>query len=54
MHTDNNFAILLSNTQTIPGRNIVGFYGIVSGNTVRAEHVGRDIMASLKNIVGGS
>ena len=45
--------ILVTNTDTIPGRTIVEFYGVVSGNTVRAKHVGRDIMASLKNIVGG-
>lgn len=43
----------ISNTETIPGRSIVEFYGVVSGNTVRAKHVGRDIMAGLKNIVGG-
>ncbi|MBT8092624.1 MAG: YbjQ family protein [Gammaproteobacteria bacterium] len=43
----------LSNTETIPGRTIVEFYGVVTGNTVRAKHVGRDIMAGLKNIVGG-
>jgi len=32
---------------------IVQFYGVVTGSTVRAKHIGRDIMASLKNIVGG-
>ena len=42
-----------SNTETIPGRRIVQFYGVVSGSTVRAKHIGRDLMASLKNIVGG-
>jgi uncharacterized protein YbjQ (UPF0145 family) len=46
-------AIIISNTETIPGRRIVEFYGVVTGNTVRAKHVGRDIMAGLKNIVGG-
>ena len=45
--------ITLSNTETIPGRRIVEFYGVVTGNTVRAKHIGRDIMAGLKNIVGG-
>jgi uncharacterized protein YbjQ (UPF0145 family) len=40
----------ISNTENIPGRRIVEFYGIVTGNTV---HIGRDIMAGLKNIVGG-
>lgn len=43
----------ISNTETIPGRSIVQFYGVVTGNTVRAKHIGRDIMAGLKNIVGG-
>ncbi len=45
--------ILMSNTETIPGKTIVEFYGVVSGNTVRAKHVGRDIMAGFKNLVGG-
>ncbi|MEO1170987.1 MAG: YbjQ family protein [Myxococcota bacterium] len=45
--------MLVSNTETIPGRTIVEFYGVVTGSTVRAKHVGRDIMASFKNIVGG-
>ena len=45
--------ILLSNVETIPGRRIVEFYGVVSGSTVRAKHVGKDILAGLKNIVGG-
>ncbi len=46
-------AMAISNTESIPGRKIVEFYGVVTGNTVRAKHVGRDIMAGLKNIVGG-
>ena len=45
--------MILSNLETVPGRNIVEFKGLVQGNTVRAKHVGRDIMAGLKNIVGG-
>jgi len=44
---------ILSNIETVPGRNIVAWKGLVQGNTVRAKHVGRDIMAGLKNIVGG-
>jgi uncharacterized protein YbjQ (UPF0145 family) len=43
----------LTNIESIPGKRIVEHYGLVAGNTVRAKHVGRDIMASLKNIVGG-
>jgi uncharacterized protein YbjQ (UPF0145 family) len=31
----------------------VEHYGLVSGSTIRAKHVGRDLMASLKNLVGG-
>jgi uncharacterized protein YbjQ (UPF0145 family) len=45
--------LLLSNTETIPGKRIVHFYGVVTGSTVRAKHLGRDIMAGLKNLVGG-
>ena len=43
----------LSNIETIPGYTIREFYGVVSGSTVRAKHVGRDLMAGLKNLVGG-
>ena len=42
-----------SNTEMVPGKQIVQFYGVVTGSTVRAKHIGRDIMASLKNLVGG-
>ncbi len=45
--------LILSNTEEVPGRRIVEFYGVVTGSTVRAKHIGRDIMAGLKNIVGG-
>ncbi|MBL4853449.1 MAG: YbjQ family protein [Robiginitomaculum sp.] len=45
--------IEITNLETLPGRTIVKHLGMVQGNTVRAKHVGRDIMAGLKNIVGG-
>ncbi len=45
--------MILSNIEEIPGRNIREFYGVVTGSTVRAKHIGRDFMASLKNLVGG-
>jgi uncharacterized protein YbjQ (UPF0145 family) len=45
--------MILSNVETVPGKTIVEFYGVVSGNTVRAKHLGKDIMAGFKNIVGG-
>jgi uncharacterized protein YbjQ (UPF0145 family) len=43
----------LSNTETVPGKTVVQFLGLVQGSTVRAKHIGRDLMAGLKNIVGG-
>lgn len=45
--------IMLTNIQFIPGRTIVEHYGLVAGSTIRAKHIGRDIMASLKNLIGG-
>jgi len=45
--------MLMSNLETVPGYRIVKHLGVVCGNTIRAKHVGRDIMAGLKNIVGG-
>lgn len=45
--------MITTNLETVPGETIVEHFGIVSGSTVRAKHVGRDIMAGLKNIVGG-
>ncbi len=45
--------MILSNTENVPGKKILEFYGVVTGSTVRAKHIGRDIMAGFKNIVGG-
>ena len=53
MQMSSTFPIAISNTESIPGKQIVEFYGVVTGNTVRAKHIGRDIIAGLKNIVGG-
>lgn len=41
------------NTEFIPGKKIVKVCGLVQGSTVRAKHIGRDIAAGLKNLVGG-
>ena len=46
-------AMILTNIETVPGARIAEHFGLVSGSTIRAKHVGRDIMASLKNLVGG-
>jgi uncharacterized protein YbjQ (UPF0145 family) len=45
--------MIITNIETVPGKKIIEHYGLVTGSTVRAKHVGRDLMASLKNIVGG-
>ncbi|MBY6095441.1 YbjQ family protein [Ferrimonas balearica] len=45
--------MIITNIETIPGKTITQHLGLVQGNTVRAKHVGRDLMAGLKNIVGG-
>lgn len=45
--------MIITTTDTIEGRKIVKTLGLAKGNTIRARHVGNDIMAGLKNIVGG-
>ena len=45
--------MIITNIETVPGKEIVVHFGLVAGNTIRAKHIGRDLMASLKNIVGG-
>lgn len=45
--------MLVVNTETIPGHEIREVKGLVQGNTIRAKHLGRDLAASLKNLVGG-
>jgi uncharacterized protein YbjQ (UPF0145 family) len=43
----------LVNTDSIPGKKIKKNLGLVKGNTIRARHFGRDIMAGFRNFVGG-
>lgn len=45
--------MILVTTEQVPGRHIEKSLGVVRGNTVRAKHIGRDIVASLRNLVGG-
>ena len=45
--------MLLSTTDTIAGKKIVKQLGLAKGNTIRARHIGRDIVAVLRHIVGG-
>ncbi len=45
--------MLLSTTETIHGKKIIKHLGLVRGNTIRARHIGRDIMAIIRHIIGG-
>lgn len=45
--------MIVSTTGTVAGKKVVRTLGLVRGNTIRARHVGRDIMAGLRNLVGG-
>ncbi|MEM9726781.1 MAG: YbjQ family protein [Pseudomonadota bacterium] len=45
--------MLVTTTETVAGREIVESLGLARGSVVRAKHIGSDIVASLRNIVGG-
>jgi len=45
--------MIITNTESIPGKKVVKILGIVKGTTVRSKHVGKDIAAGLKSLVGG-
>ena len=45
--------MLITTSDDVPGREIAETLGLVTANTVRARHVGRDILAGLKTITGG-
>ena len=45
--------MILTTTESIKGKKIVRTLGLAKGNTIRARHIGRDILALLRNIVGG-
>ncbi len=46
-------SIIVITAETLPGREIAEVVGVAKGNTIRARHVGSDIVAGLRNIVGG-
>ena len=48
-----NGAVIITTLEGVPGKEIIEHYGLVQGSTIRAKHVGKDIMAGLKNLVGG-
>ncbi len=45
--------MILTTLEFVPGKTITKHLGLVQGSTVRSKHVGRDMMAGLKNVFGG-
>ena len=45
--------MIAATTDTIPGKRIVKVLGLARGNTIRARHIGKDLVAGLRGIVGG-
>lgn len=45
--------MIMVTTDFVPEKEIVKTLGLVRGNTIRARHIGRDIKAGLRNIIGG-
>ena len=45
--------MLVSTIDTVPGREISEAIGVARGNVIRAKHIGTDIIAALRNLVGG-
>ncbi len=53
MTTSDGGKMIITNIETVPGQTVAEHFGLVSGSTIRAKHIGRDLMAGLKNLVGG-
>ena len=45
--------MIMVTTDSVPGKTVKKTFGLVRGNTIRARHLGRDIVAFLRNVVGG-
>ncbi len=45
--------MIVTTTESVPGRRVVKVLGVVRGNTVRAKWFGKDILASIRNVIGG-
>ncbi len=52
-YTPNNNSIIFTTLEGVPGKEIIEHYGLVQGSTIRAKHLGKDILAGFKNLVGG-
>ncbi len=47
------YKILLSTAENVPGCEVIEVLGLVKGNTIRSRHIGQDIAAGFRNVVGG-
>ena len=45
--------MITTTSENIPNKEIIEILGVVQGSTVRAKHIGRDILAGLQNLIGG-
>lgn len=45
--------MILTTLEEIPGKKVTKHIGVVQGSSIRAKHIGRDIMAGFKNLIGG-
>ena len=45
--------MIITTTETVPNKEVTEVLGVVTGNIVQSKHIGRDVMAGLKTIVGG-
>ena len=45
--------MIMVNTDHVPGYRVTEAYGVVRGSTIRAKHIGKDIVAALRTLVGG-
>jgi len=45
--------MILATTDSLPGREVAEVLGLVRGSTIRSRHVGRDVMAWMRNLAGG-
>jgi uncharacterized protein YbjQ (UPF0145 family) len=46
-------SILIVNTESVPGKEVIEVLGLVRGNVIQAKHLGKDIVAGFRTIVGG-
>ena len=45
--------MIISTSENIPNKNIIEIIGVAQGSTVRAKHIGKDILAGFRNLIGG-